>query len=160
VLSIEISSLCSSAGPESKSTAIAGKTLMIWSVLIAPLQQSDSTSNVSAVVRDCQQHLREISLFDWVRAVPSPSMLDGWWLQGHVEGVTGWAIGTDQQDRHDEAEETSVHAAALHAVLEHSVVPLFYERRHAFIDVMRGALALNGSFFTAQRMLLEYVIKA
>lgn len=40
------------------------------------------------------------------------------------------------------------------------MLPLFYGRRDAFVDVMRHAIALNGSFFTAQRMLQEYMVKA
>ena len=44
--------------------------------------------------------------------------------------------------------------------LERTVLPLFYSRHDEFVDVMRYAIALNGSFFTAQRMLQEYMIKA
>jgi hypothetical protein len=40
------------------------------------------------------------------------------------------------------------------------VLPAFYGPRDRFIDVMRHAIALNGAFFTAQRMLREYLIKA
>jgi hypothetical protein len=39
-------------------------------------------------------------------------------------------------------------------------VPLFYRRRDRFTEMMRYAIALNGSFFTAQRMLQEYAVKA
>jgi len=46
------------------------------------------------------------------------------------------------------------------SVLEQTVLPLFYQRHDAFVDVMRHAIALNGSFFTAQRMLEEYALKA
>jgi len=95
-----------------------------------------------------------------LNGVPSLSVLDGWWVEGHVEGVTGWAIGGDGT-RSPEHPVTSVtHAAALYDALERTVLPLFYHHRDGFIDVMRHAIALNGSFFTAQRMLQEYVIKA
>jgi starch phosphorylase len=40
------------------------------------------------------------------------------------------------------------------------VVPLFYRDRERFVDVMRHAIALNGSFFNTQRMVLQYVTKA
>jgi starch phosphorylase len=56
--------------------------------------------------------------------------------------------------------ESAVHAASLYDTLEGNVLPLFYGNRSGFIDVMRSTIALNGSFFTAQRMLQEYVIKA
>ena len=97
-----------------------------------------------------------------LNGVPSLSVLDGWWLEGHVEGVTGWAIGDDVRRPVDLPVDidSSAHATALYDTLERTVLPLFYDNRDGFIDVMRHAIALNGSFFTAQRMLGEYVLKA
>jgi glycogen phosphorylase len=94
-----------------------------------------------------------------LNGVPSLSVLDGWWLEGHVEGVTGWAIGEDGM-RLQEPMDSGADATALYNALERTVIPLFYRSRDRFIDVMRYAIALNGSFFTAQRMLHEYMIKA
>ena len=95
-----------------------------------------------------------------LNGVPSLSVLDGWWIEGHVEGVTGWAIGTDGRQVPMEAADSAAHAAALYDTLERTVVPLFYRDRDRFTQVMRHAIALNGSFFTAQRMLQEYIVKA
>ena len=95
-----------------------------------------------------------------LNGVPSLSILDGWWIEGHVEGVTGWAIGSDGRMPLVETADNTAHAAALYDTLEHTVAPLFYRNRDRFTDVMRYAIALNGSFFTAQRMLQEYVVKA
>jgi glycogen phosphorylase len=39
-------------------------------------------------------------------------------------------------------------------------MPLFYGDLQGFINVMRHAIALNGSFFNTQRMLQQYVVKA
>lgn len=94
-----------------------------------------------------------------LNGVPSLSVLDGWWLEGWVEGVTGWAIGRDGRGVADASPNPS-DAAALYDALERSVLPLFYQQRDAFVDVMRHAMALNGSFFTAQRMIQEYALKA
>jgi starch phosphorylase len=85
-----------------------------------------------------------------LNGVPSLSVLDGWWLEGHVEGVTGWAIGSEGRMPLVESADSAAHAAALYDVLEHTVAPLFYRNRDRFTDVMRYAIALNGSFFTAQ----------
>jgi starch phosphorylase len=52
------------------------------------------------------------------------------------------------------------HAAALYDALELTILPIYYQQRERFLDIMRAAIALNGSFFTAQRMLHEYAIKA
>ena len=95
-----------------------------------------------------------------LNGVPSLSVLDGWWIEGHVEGVTGWAIGSDGRMPLVETADNAAHAAALYDTLERTVLPLFYGNRNRFTDVMRYAIALNGSFFTAQRMLQEYVVKA
>jgi starch phosphorylase len=95
-----------------------------------------------------------------LNGVPSLSVLDGWWIEGHVESVTGWAIGTDGHTSIVETADSAAHAAALYNALEHTVLPIFYGNRHRFTEVMRYAIALNGSFFTAQRMLQEYVVKA
>jgi starch phosphorylase len=90
-----------------------------------------------------------------LNGVPSLSVLDGWWIEGHVEGVTGWSIG-GSGSRTDSAAD----AAALYEKLESAVLPTFYREPERFIDIMRHAIALNGSFFHTQRMLSEYVSKA
>jgi starch phosphorylase len=93
-----------------------------------------------------------------LNGVPSLSVLDGWWIEGHVEGVTGWAIGADGLG--SASADGRDHADALYDTLERTVVPLYYAARERFIGVMRNAIALNGSFFNAQRMVNEYVVKA
>ena len=94
-----------------------------------------------------------------LNGVPSLSVLDGWWIEGHIEGVTGWSIG-ENEGRMDESHDPSQDATFLYQKLEHVVIPLFYEKRDRFIDVMRHAIALNGSFFNTQRMLQQYVLNA
>ncbi|HXG52804.1 MAG TPA: alpha-glucan family phosphorylase [candidate division Zixibacteria bacterium] len=93
-----------------------------------------------------------------LNGVPSLSVLDGWWIEGCIEGVTGWSIGPKPAG--DEAKNHSRDAAALYEKLQDVVVPLFYGNRNGFIDVMRHAIALNGSFFNTHRMLQQYVLKA
>jgi starch phosphorylase len=94
-----------------------------------------------------------------LNGVPSLSILDGWWIEGCIEGVTGWAIGDNSHGL--DVQETRLHdAAALYEKLEQVVVPLFYGNRQGFINVMRHAIAINGSFFNTQRMMQQYVVKA
>lgn len=95
-----------------------------------------------------------------VNGVPSLSVLDGWWLEGCIEGVTGWAIGDHEIGLVPDAERNAHDAAALYDKLEYAVAPLFCRDRARFIDVMRHAIALNGSFFNTQRMVEQYVLKA
>ena len=94
-----------------------------------------------------------------LNGVPSLSVLDGWWMEGHLEGVTGWAIGEQRRDT-AESSNWSKDASSLYGKLEHMVLPLFYQDRDRFIDVMRNAIAINGSFFNTHRMMQEYVLKA
>jgi starch phosphorylase len=91
-----------------------------------------------------------------LNGVPSLSVLDGWWLEGCLEGVTGWAVGEDGQTPSDPARE----AASLYDKLEFVILPLFYGRPLAFAEVMRSAIALNGSYYNAQRMVWQYVQNA
>ena len=89
--------------------------------------------------------------------VPSLSVLDGWWLDGHVEGVTGWSIG--RRDGASEAADDD-DARHLYETLEQTILPLHADRPASWAEVMRLTIALNASFFNAHRMLQEYVIHA
>lgn len=94
-----------------------------------------------------------------LNGVPSLSVLDGWWVEGCIEGITGWSIG----GTHGSTEQTGddmQDAASLYDSLEHKIVPAFYRDRDEYVDVMRHAIAINGSFFNTQRMLQQYVLKA
>jgi starch phosphorylase len=88
--------------------------------------------------------------------VPSLSVLDGWWIEGHIEGVTGWAIQEGRTPPSDEAEEVST----LYQQLRRVIVPLFYRQPEAYGEVMRSAIALNASFFNTQRVVSQYVRNA
>jgi len=94
-----------------------------------------------------------------LNGVPSLSILDGWWIEGCIEGVTGWAIGEDTRNREGE-HDASRDAASLYDKLQKTIVPLFYDNRTGFGDVMLHCMALNGSFFNTHRMLQQYVMNA
>ncbi len=91
-----------------------------------------------------------------LNGVPSLSILDGWWVEGHVEHVTGWAIGGDGA----EPEDPSRDAASLFDKLEQVILPLYYGKPEAYDKVRRSAIALNGSFFNTQRMVSQYLANA
>ena len=92
-----------------------------------------------------------------LNGVPSLSVLDGWWIEGCIEGVTGWAIG---ELHRDENAPRLNDAALLYDQLERTILPLYYGERDRYIDVMRHCIALNGSFFNTHRMIQQYVVKA
>ena len=87
-----------------------------------------------------------------LNGVPSLSVLDGWWIEGWSEGVTGWAI-RDRDDEIDEANE-------LYDRLEQMILPLFYGQQDAWRRIMRSTIAINGPYFNTERMLMQYVSKA
>ena len=87
-----------------------------------------------------------------LNGVPSLSILDGWWIEGWIEGVTGWAI----EDGANDAEE----AASLYRKLESAVVPLYRAEPEQWARLMRTTLAFNGSFFNTNRMVKQYARNA
>jgi starch phosphorylase len=86
--------------------------------------------------------------------VPQLSVLDGWWVEGCVEGVTGWAIGEDSAtaNGHD--------AVALYDKLEKLILPLWYDDRAGWIGVMKGAISKNAAYFNSHRMMRRYATEA
>mgnify|MGYP002776987803 CR=1 FL=1 len=94
--------------------------------------------------------------------VPSFSILDGWWIEGHIEGVTGWSIGSQEPECCASKSEfpNGQDAEDLYRKLQNVIVPMFYRERDRWIDVMRQAIALNASFFNTHRMVQQYVTNA
>jgi len=87
-----------------------------------------------------------------MNGVPSLSILDGWWIEGCIENVTGWAIEDGATDE-DEAN-------ALYKKLETAVVPLYLEAPEKWANLMRNTLAFNGSYFNTHRMVKQYTRNA
>lgn len=100
-----------------------------------------------------------------MNGVPQLSVQDGWWIEGCIEGVTGWSIGgTNGSGAGAQAgngvDEQAFDAESLYNKLETVILPMFYRDQDRYIDVMRHAIALNGSFFNTERMVDQYVRKA
>jgi len=86
--------------------------------------------------------------------VPHLSVMDGWWIEGCIEGITGWAVGDDGEtaNGHD--------AQELYKKLEETVLPLYYQDRPGWTAVMKGAISKNASFFNSHRMMRRYATEA
>jgi starch phosphorylase len=96
-----------------------------------------------------------------LNGVPSLSILDGWWVEGHIEGVTGWAIGESRRGMGANLpQDGGAEAESLYAKLEGTILPMYYGERHRFLEVMQHAIAINGSFFNTQRMVQQYITDA
>lgn len=95
-----------------------------------------------------------------LNGVPSLSILDGWWLEGWIENLTGWAIGEDCPAEMPPHERDDFDANSLYNKLEQIVIPTYYQQRDAFLRIMRHTIALNASHFNTQRLVQEYVLRA
>jgi starch phosphorylase len=91
-----------------------------------------------------------------LNGVPSLSIMDGWWVEGCLEGTTGWPIA----DRTGSSDDEAYEAGSLYHKLERTILPMFYRNPEDYGRVMRGAIAVNGSFFNAQRMVSQYLANA
>jgi len=90
--------------------------------------------------------------------VPQFSTLDGWWVEGCIENITGWAIGprkTEEKESDDEVDRND-----LYEKLETWIIPKFYDDRDNWIRTMRSCIAINASFFNTNRMAQQYVLNA
>jgi starch phosphorylase len=96
-----------------------------------------------------------------LNGVPSLSILDGWWVEGHIEGVTGWCIGESRRSAAGSAPtDNAAEAESLYNQLEGVILPMYYNDRAKFLAVMQHAIAINGSFFNTQRMVQQYITDA
>ncbi len=86
-----------------------------------------------------------------LNGVPSLSILDGWWIEGCAESVTGWAI--------DDAETEAMEAESLYVKLENAIAPM-YAKPAAWARMQQHCIAMNGTFFNTQRMLGQYFTNA
>src|SRR5277367_6072658 len=97
-----------------------------------------------------------------LNGVPSLSILDGWWAEGHIEGITGWSIGEPHRSMEtgDIVTDNAKEAESLYAKLENVILPMFYKEPKQYIQIMQHSIAINGSFFNTQRMVQQYITDA
>ncbi len=88
------------------------------------------------------------------------SVLDGWWIEGHREGITGWSIGARPSKAARGAGSDEADVRDLYHKLEKVILPTYYKKREEWLEIMLNGLSLNGSFFNTNRMMLQYVSSA
>jgi len=91
------------------------------------------------------------------------SVLDGWWIEGHIEGFTGWAIGPSPTETiltEDAAAIDKRDADDLYSKLESIIIPMYYSDRHTWIRMMQNAIGKNAYYFNSHRMMRRYVTEA
>lgn len=88
------------------------------------------------------------------------SVLDGWWIEGCIEGITGWGIGAAPDSNELIDYKDSEDANDLYDKLEKKIIPLYYGDRRGWIGMMKAAIAVNASYFNTHRVVREYCEKA
>ena len=89
------------------------------------------------------------------------SVLDGWWIEGWIEDVTGWSIGPEPVETEANADyDESLDANDLYEKLDQKVIPTYYKNHEKWVDMMRHTIALDASFFNTHRVVREYASKA
>jgi starch phosphorylase len=88
------------------------------------------------------------------------SVLDGWWIEGCVEGLTGWAIGPSPDQAISEEERRKRELGDLYNKLEYLIIPEFYQQRDDWIDMMRNSIGKVAYYFNTHRMMRKYATDA
>ncbi len=94
--------------------------------------------------------------------VPNFSVLDGWWIEGHIEGFTGWSIGPYHSGNNfsEGSQDNAKDAGDLYDKLENIILPTYYTDRHRWIRIMQNAIGKNAYYFNSHRMMRRYVTEA
>ena len=88
------------------------------------------------------------------------SVLDGWWIEGCVEGLTGWAIGPSANQWLDEQQTRKREIDDLYNKLEYLIIPKFYNQQDAWVGMMRNSIGKIAYYFNTHRMMRSYATDA
>ena len=88
------------------------------------------------------------------------SVLDGWWIEGCVEGLTGWAIGPSPDQVLSEDKRRKREIADIYSKLEYVIIPKFYQERDSWISLMRNSIGKVAYYFNTHRMMRRYATDA
>ncbi len=88
------------------------------------------------------------------------SVLDGWWIEGWIEGVTGWAIGPQPNENVSQEEGRRRELDDLYNKLEYIIAPMFYTRRDDWIKMMKNSIGKIAYHFNSHRMMQRYATEA
>ncbi|MGE5555070.1 MAG: alpha-glucan family phosphorylase [Methanocella sp.] len=88
------------------------------------------------------------------------SVLDGWWIEGWIEGITGWAIGPQPKEVLDDAAVLRKELDDLYNKLEYVIMPTFYDHQDEWIRLMKNSIGKVAYYFNSHRMMRRYVTEA
>jgi len=88
------------------------------------------------------------------------SVLDGWWMEGWMENLTGWSIGPANVENLDNQTLFKKETDDLYNKLEYVIIPMFYERHDEWIKMMKNSIGKIAYYFNSHRMMRRYVTDA
>ncbi len=88
------------------------------------------------------------------------SILDGWWIEGWIEGVTGWSIGPSHDEAANDEERRRMELEDLYGKLRYLIMPTFYDEEDLWIEMMKKSIAKVAYYFNSHRMMRRYVTEA
>jgi starch phosphorylase len=88
------------------------------------------------------------------------SVLDGWWIEGWMENLTGWSIGPANVDNFDNQALFHKEADDIYSKLEYVIIPMFYDRHDEWIQMMKNSIGKIAYYFNSHRMMRRYVTDA
>ncbi|MCW4044410.1 MAG: alpha-glucan family phosphorylase [Candidatus Bathyarchaeota archaeon] len=88
------------------------------------------------------------------------SVLDGWWIEGWMEGTTGWSIGPHPEEHVTLEERNKREIDDLYNKLEYIIAPTFYTKRDEWVKTMRNSIGKIAYYFNSHRMMRRYVTEA
>ena len=88
------------------------------------------------------------------------SVLGGWWIEGWIENVTGWAIGPQPEEGFSEEETRIVEINDIYNKLYYIIIPMYYDRKDEWFKLIRNSIGMLAYYFNSHRMMRRYVIRA
>jgi glycogen phosphorylase len=88
------------------------------------------------------------------------SVLDGWWIEGCIEGVTGWAIGPAPEENLTDEERRTQELDDIFNKLRYIIAPKYYEEHDAWIALMKNSIGKVAYYFNTHRMMRRYITDA
>lgn len=90
------------------------------------------------------------------------SVLDGWWLEGYVEGA-GWAL-TEKRTYDNQQYQDQLDAATIYSMLENEIVPLYFDKNvqgysPKWIATIKKSMMEIAPRFTTKRMMDDYITR-
>jgi starch phosphorylase len=95
-----------------------------------------------------------------LNGVPNFSVLDGWWIEGHIEGVTGWSIGPSPTETTTDINNSDEDVRDLYMKLEQTIIPLYYEDHTGWVKLKKNVIGKNAYYFNTHVMMRRYVTEA